>query len=91
MSDELVRRLRKGDPFGGVMQRAADRISALEAALAKAEKALQPFARHVDKRTCKITMVWIDGDYKSIYTGTLTPQHFFAAHEAILAAREATT
>ena len=37
MSDELVRRLRKGDPFGGVMQRAADRIEALEAELAKAD------------------------------------------------------
>ena len=33
MSDELVKRLRKGDPFGGVMQRAADRIEALEAAI----------------------------------------------------------
>ena len=34
MSD-LVQRLRKGDPFGGVMQRAADRIEALEAELAE--------------------------------------------------------
>ena len=38
MSDELVKLLRKGDPFGGVMQRAADRIAALEAALAKADE-----------------------------------------------------
>ena len=68
---------------------AADRIEALEAALEKAEKALQPFARHVDKRTCKITMLWQDGDYKSTYTDTLTPQDFFAAHEAICAARDA--
>ena len=65
------------------------RAKALTAALEKAEKALQPFARHVDKRTCKITMLWQDGDYKSTYTDTLTPQDFFAAHEAICAAREA--
>ena len=38
MGDDLVNRLRKGDPFGGVMQRAAARISALEAALAKADE-----------------------------------------------------
>ena len=29
MSDDLVKRWRKGDPFGGVMQQAADRIEAL--------------------------------------------------------------
>ena len=44
MSDDLVKRLRKGDPFGGVMQRAADRIEALEAENADLSEACAKWA-----------------------------------------------
>jgi hypothetical protein len=48
-------------------------------------EALRPFARHVDKATCKISMTWEDGDYKSTYTNTLRPQDFFNAADALAA------
>ena len=44
MSDDLVKRLRKGDPFGGVMQRAADRIEAMEAENADLSEACAKWA-----------------------------------------------
>lgn len=53
-------------------------------------QALRPFARQVDKATCKITMTWEDGDYKSTYTNTLTPQDFFKAADAIRALKDQT-
>ena len=51
--------------------------------VARLRKALKPFAQYVDKQTCTITMIWQDGDYKSTYTNTLKPDHFFAAAAAL--------
>jgi hypothetical protein len=60
----------------GRTEKAQDRIAELEAAL-------RPFARHVDKSSCEITMVWRDGDYVSTYTDTLKPSDFWAATTAL--------
>jgi hypothetical protein len=53
--------------------------------IAELEAALKPFASHVDKSSCKITMVWRDGDYVSTYTDTLNPSDFWAATTALKA------
>jgi hypothetical protein len=77
---------------GATRQFCRDAIRALPAADPLADprvqalvEALKPFARHVDKQTCKITMIWQDGEYNSTYTETLKPQDFFAAHAALAA------
>ncbi|MDF3607574.1 hypothetical protein PE067_16320 [Paracoccus sp. DMF-8] len=69
-----------------------DRAEAAEAALAAAEahadvlaEAVRPFARHVDKATCAITVIWTDGDYRSTYSGTLKPADFYDASLALAA------
>jgi hypothetical protein len=56
-----------------------------QARIAELEAALKPFASHVDKSSCKITMVWRDGDYVSTYTDTLNPSDFWAATTALKA------
>jgi methyl coenzyme M reductase subunit C len=56
-----------------------------QARIAELEAALRPFARHVDKSSCEITMVWRDGDYVSTYTDTLKPSDFWAATTALKA------
>ena len=63
----------------------------LKAEVARLRKALKPFAQYVDKQTCTITMIWQDGDYKSTYTNTLKPDHFFAAAAALTPAAQPDT
>jgi hypothetical protein len=67
-----------GEYGSGLMVDAQARIAELEAAL-------RPFARHVDKSSCEITMVWRDGDYVSTYTDTLKSSDFWAATTALKA------
>jgi phage terminase large subunit-like protein len=61
----------------------AQEVEARQARTAELEAALKPFASHVDKSSCKITMVWRDGDYVSTYTDTLNPSDFWAATTAL--------
>jgi len=84
MSDDLVRRANYAlnDMQGRVE---AGKLAVFEECIARIEElevALRPFTRYVDKSTCKITMVWADGDYESTYTDTLKPADFENAHAA---------
>ena len=59
------------------------RIATLRRKLREAVRALRPFAAHVDKRGEVITLHWGD----STYTGTLKPEHFYAASDALASIR----
>jgi hypothetical protein len=58
-------------------------LDVAQARISELEAALKPFASYVDKSSCKITMVWRDGDYVSTYTNTLKPSDFWAATVAL--------
>ena len=61
------------------------RAEQAEQKLADAVKVLRPFASHVDKRGETITLQWGN----STYTGTLKPEHFYAASDFLATIRSA--
>ena len=78
--------------MGGVDRPHAEYLLAAEHDRLMAEKtveierlraALRPFARIVDKSSCKVTLVWEDYDYRSTYTEVLKPGNFEEARAAL--------
>ena len=67
----------------GTIEAMRDGVATDQDRIAELKAALRPFASHVDKSSCEITMVWRDGDYVSTYSDTLKPSDFWATTMAL--------